>query len=265
MLFPNGRRLMCCPDHFDVTYEINPWMSTSRVPDRKRAWKQWKELHHTLLRLGAWVEYVEPIKGQPDMVFTANAALVKGKRCVMAHFRYKERTGEEAPYRKWFEDHGYEVLDLGGTFFEGEGDALFAGETLFAASGFRSDLEAADKIAAALKVNKIVKVQLTNPHFYHFDTCFCPLNENQALYYSGAFSPDSIARMKQNIELFDVPEADAKKFVCNANILGKDVVLPAGCDQTYALLKKLGYSTYPVELDEFIKAGGAAKCLTLIV
>jgi N-dimethylarginine dimethylaminohydrolase len=256
---------MCCPDHFDVTYEINPWMNRAIAPSKKNAWKQWKELHHTLIRLGVWVEYVEPVKGQPDMVFTANAGLVKDKKCILSHFKYKERSGEEVPYRKWFEDHGYTVIELKNCFFEGEGDALFAGEKLFIGTGFRSDPQAAELISKALNLTNVYSCELINPHFYHLDTCFCPLNDKQAFFYPGAFSEKSIKLMKEQLELFEIAEADAKKFACNANILGKDVVLPAGCESTCALLKKLGYNPYPVQLDEFIKAGGAAKCLTLRV
>jgi len=256
---------MCCPDYYDVTYEINPWMNRQRTPSKKRAWKQWKELHHTILRLGGWVEYVNPEKDQPDMVFTANAGLVHGKRCVISKFKFKERSGEEAPFRQWFIDHGFEIVELDGFNFEGEGDALFAGEKLFYGHGFRTDKEVGDILKNKLGLKSVIPCELTNSYFYHLDTCFAPINANQALYFPGAFSDDCQARLKNEIELFPVPEADAKLFSCNAVFLGKSVILPAGCEQTSLILKKLGFEPYLIELDEFIKAGGAAKCLTLRV
>ena len=60
-----------------------------------------------------------------------------------------------------------------------------------------------------------------------------------------------------------VPEDEALRFACNAVCVGKQVVIPAGCPRTTQLLEERGYRAYAVELDEFMKSGGAAKCLTL--
>ena len=264
-LFPNGRWLMCCPDHYDVQYEINPWMSVARAPSRKDAWSQWKELHHTILRLGGWVEYVHPTPQQPDMVFTANAALVYGNQCIVAKMRYPQRQGEEAGYRQWFIDHGYQVFDLDGLSFEGEGDALFASDKLFVGSGFRTDVGVGDKIKTLLGLSTVITCELVDPYFYHLDTCFSPLNDKQALYYPKAFSESTISEMKKHLELFEVPEADARLFACNLVQLGKTVIIPAGCAQTNKILKDLGYDAYSIPLDQFIRAGGAAKCMALKV
>jgi N-dimethylarginine dimethylaminohydrolase len=263
MLFPHGKILVCCPDHFEVSYEINPWMKKTVNPDRKKSWTQWKNLHHTLLRLGAWVEYVEQPKGVPDLVFTANAGLVRNNRCVLSHFRYKERQIEEPIYKKWFEDHGFEVFEIKDACFEGEGDALFAGNILFAGTGFRSDAGSHKQIADHLKIDLIVECELINPHFYHLDTCFCPLDSESAFYYPGAFSEKSRAEMAKHLKLIEVNEKEANKFACNSVVLGKDIVMPAGCPEICKTLTKMGYTPYEVELDEFIKAGGASKCLTL--
>lgn len=254
---------MCCPDHYGVNYEINPWMKKINAPDIKQAWRQWKNLHHHILRLGGWVEYVHPVAGSPDMVFTANAGLVHGKRCVISHFRYKERQTEEPAFTKWFQDHGYEILELKDCYFEGEGDALFAGETLFAAEGYRSDAASRKYVSDFLGVKKIVSCELINPYFYHLDTCFCPLTPDLAIYYPEAFSEESRKEMSKAIKLVEVPEAEAKRFACNSVILGKDIIIPGGCPLTEDILRKNGYTPHAVELDEFIKAGGAAKCLSL--
>ncbi|MBX7144012.1 MAG: amidinotransferase [Oligoflexia bacterium] len=262
-LFPNGRWLLCEPKYFDVTYEINPWMSLKRTPERTRAQQQWQALHHTLIRLGAWVEYVDPLPKQPDMVFTANAGLVIGKRCILTRFKHAERQGEEAGYRTWFEQQGYEVVVAKSGFFEGEGDALFAGTTLFVGCGFRTDPAVEGELKQLSGAKELVMCELSNSYFYHLDTCFCPLDAERALVYPGAFSSTSLARMAKYIRLIEIPEADARRFACNMVPLGKRVVVPAGCSATYELLAKEGFEAAPVELDEYMKAGGAAKCLCL--
>ena len=45
--------------------------------------------------------------------------------------------------------------------------------------------------------------------------------------------------------------------------VGKHVVLPSGCPETMTWLNHRGYQTHAVPLDEFMKSGGSAKCLTL--
>lgn len=266
MLFPNGRWLLCWPTHYGVKYQINPWMDVKRQPHLTRAQSQWQQLHHTLLRLGAWIEYVEPVPTQPDLVFTANAGLVKGKKFIPARFKFKERQGEEPIFRKWFEDEGYEILECTKGSFEGEGDALFSGaaqETIFIGYGFRTDRAVVEEVGSLLQLKNAVACELTDSRFYHIDTCFCPLNESQAFYFPGAFSKESVERMKKHIELFPVTAADAEKFACNAVVLGNQVVLPAECHETEKLLRKLGYEPFGVELSEYLKAGGSAKCLSL--
>lgn len=262
-LFPKGRWLLCEPEFFDVTYEINPWMSVNRTPQKSLAQKQWQNLHHTLIRLGAWVEYVNPDPKQPDMVFTANAGLIIGNNCILARFRYAERQGEEKGYKEWFENNGFKVLEINSGFFEGEGDALFGGETLFVGYGFRTDLKIKDELQQLTAVKNIVMCELTNSYFYHLDTCFCPIDQNQALYFPGAFSADAIKQMSQHIKLIEIPETDAKKFACNSVVLDKDIVIPAGCTTTCKILENLGFNPYEIELGEYMKAGGASKCLSL--
>ncbi len=261
-LFPGGRWMVCRPRDYDVRYSINPWMNTAVVPDKALAAAQWGNLHHHLLRLGAWLEYVDHADGQPDMVFTANAGLVRGKDVVLSRFRHPERQGEERHFRAWFEANGFTVHTTRGSF-EGEGDALFCGNRLFCGYGFRSEVEAHKEAAKILGVQDLVPVQLQDPRFYHLDTCFCPLNEAVALVYPGAFSSQDLATLGRCMELIRVPEHDALHFVCNAVVLGKNVVLPAGCPDTYGMLAQRGFTAYPVPLGEFIKAGGAAKCLSL--
>lgn len=262
-LFSEGKWLLCPPNYFDVKYEINPWMNLDKTPLSAVASEQWKVLHHTLIRLGAFVEYVKPSKEQPDLVFTANAGLVKGRDVVISKFRHPQRQGEEAIFRDWFEKRSYNVHELDNGSFEGEGDALFVGETLFCGHGLRSDADSYSEVCRLLNVKDHVLCELIDPRFYHLDICFCPLNESIALYNPWGISEQSVEIMKKKIELIPVPRKDAERFVCNSVVLGKNIVMPAGCIETEKELQKRGFETYPVELGEFLKGGGAAKCLSL--
>ena len=129
--------LMCPPHHYAIKYEINPWMKLANAIHVKRARRQWNGLYRTLKRLGVEIVLVTPEKDCPDMVFTANAGVVSGRRFIPSRFRYVERQGEFPAFVRFFKRRGYHVQDAArGLFFEGEGDLLPHGKLLFGGFGF---------------------------------------------------------------------------------------------------------------------------------
>ena len=254
--------LMCPPDHFGIEYEINAWMDVDNPCDTKKARVQWATLKHTLEKLGARIELINPER-HPDLVFSANAGLVKGRTFIPSRFLHPERQGEEKYWQAWFANAGFEIAELPEeVFFEGAGDALFAGETLFGGYGFRTERSAYDTIEKIID-SPIVRLELRDERFYHFDTCFCPLDENQAIYFPGAFTDESIAALKKHLVCHAVPEEDAVKFACNAVVIDRNVVLQSGCAATEEMLARIGFTPHTVDMSEFRKSGGSSKCLTI--
>ena len=98
---------MCPPEHFAVTYAINPWMEPEKPTDAAKAMRQWARLRQLYLELGHDVRTIEPAAGLPDMVFAANGATVVGGTVLGARFRYPERAAEAGAYLDWFRGHGY--------------------------------------------------------------------------------------------------------------------------------------------------------------
>jgi len=90
--------LMCPPEHFAVTYAINPWMAPGTPTDAARAMRQWVRLRQVYLDLGHDVRMIEPVPGLPDMVFAANGATVAGGKVLGARFRYPQRAAEAGAY-----------------------------------------------------------------------------------------------------------------------------------------------------------------------
>jgi N-dimethylarginine dimethylaminohydrolase len=255
---------MCPPDFYGIEYEINPWMKREHGSTPARAQAQWRNLHDTLVSLGVKIELMTPRRGLPDLVFTANAGLVYGKRFFTSRFRHEVRAREEPHFDDWFAAHGFSVEHLPvGVYFEGAGDALFCGSTLFSGYRIRSDVQGHQHLAALLHLH-VLPLELVNPYFYHLDTCFCPLAPGEAIYYPGAF--DAYGRKVLHAQiprLLAASPADANRFACNAVVVGKKVVLNSGCDALADRLRAWGYQPIQVELDEFIKSGGSAKCLTI--
>ncbi len=260
-----ARLLMCPPDYFGVEYEINPWMSMERAVDPVRAREQWQHLYETLTGpVAAEVLLVEPRPGLPDMVFTANAGLVYGDQVVLSNFRHQERCGEAPHFGDWFREHGYTVHTLPqDRYFEGAGDALFVGDDLFAGYRFRTDIYSHRQIGEMLGV-RVISLELVDPRFYHLDTCFCPVDRETAAYFPPAFDPYAQRAIEANVRhRIVLEEADAVAFGSNAVVVGQHVVLNTGCDTLGRHLREQGFEVHPVDLSEFLKAGGSAKCLSL--
>jgi len=262
-----SRLLVCPPDYFDIEYEINPWMRRSNTVDHVSAVTQWHGLMHVLEReVGAVLERMRPVPGLPDLVFTANAGVVVGRRAVVSRFRYPERQREEAYFEDWFRSADYDVVTLEPEFFfEGAGDLLGFSDCWFGGYRQRSDIRVFPLLSDVF-TREIIPLELVDGRFYHLDTCFCPLSGGELLYFPAAFDTEGqeviTERVPEGSRLV-VPESEALRFACNAVCVGKHVVLPAGCPGTERQLQSRGYRTHSLPLDEFMKSGGSAKCLTL--
>ena len=262
------RILMCAPDLYDVDYVINPWMEGNvHKSSRDRAEQQWNKLHEVLNGI-AKVDLIEAQEGVPDMVFTANAGLVLGDRAVVSRFYHPERQGEEPYFKQWFADNGFTVYELPRDLpFEGAGDALLdrEGRWLWAGYGFRSELDSHSYLAKWLDI-EVLSLRLIDDRFYHLDTCFCPLIGGYLLYYPGAFDAYSNRLIEERVpaeKRIAIEEADAINFACNSVNVEQNVVMNKASDRLKKQLIDAGFKVIETPLTEFLKAGGAAKCLTL--
>jgi lysine-ketoglutarate reductase/saccharopine dehydrogenase-like protein (TIGR00300 family) len=264
------RFLMCAPDHYDVDYVINPWMEGNiHKSSRDRAVEQWNKLYN-VIKDHAIVDLVAPEKGWPDMVFSANAGLVLGENVVLSRFLHKERQGEEPYFQQWFAENGFNVYTLPKDLpFEGAGDALLdrEGRWLWAGYGFRSELDSHPFLAKWLDI-EVISLRLMDERFYHLDTCFCPLANGYLLYYPGAFDSYSNRVIEMRVapeKRIAIMEADAVNFACNAVNVDSIVIMNKASDGLKSRLAEVGFQVIETPLTEFLKAGGAAKCLTLRV
>lgn len=233
-------------------------------PDASLAKTQWLALCEAVLSLGVALEFIAPLKNQPDMVFTANGGLVRGDKVVLPNFRHQQRQGERPALEAWFQVHGYQTISLPETYpFEGEGDALFAGPKLFAGYQFRTHLGAHRRLGEIFDC-EVVSLNLINPNFYHLDTCFFPINPNLAIYCPEAFDNYAIKLIKTHFKAaIALSKDDAAAFCCNGLALGNNLILPKGSEGLKKQLESLGFAVAYLNFSEFMKAGGAAKCLTL--
>ena len=257
---------MCRPSYYTIAYEINPWMSLKRQTNHARATLQWIRLHTLLTRrLGVRVRLLPPRPRVPDLVFAANAGLVHRRTLILSNFRYPEREPEEPVIERYFRRAGYRIVRLNSRYhFEGEGDALWVGDTLVFGFRFRSDAPAHEELARVLGT-RVLPVELADRRFYHLDTCFCPLDARTALWFPAAFDRYGRRVFEQLVpRLIPVSAQDARRFACNAIPVGRSVVMQSGISPGLRRrMARCGFTTHEVDLSEFLKAGGSAKCLVL--
>jgi N-dimethylarginine dimethylaminohydrolase len=259
---------MCPPDYFTVEYVINPWMAGHEGSmDIELAKRQWQNLRDTLAEY-AEIVTIDPQPDLPDMVFTANAGVVYGDKAIASHFMPHERRPEEPHFKRWFRDNGFELLDLDEKIgFEGAGDCLRdrGGPWLWTGYGFRTEIEAHAEIQKFFDI-ELISIRLTDSRFYHIDTCFCPLTGGFLMYHPPAFDFDSRMAIESRIpphKRIVVDTADAGIFACNAVNVGDKVFLHKASEPLRARLMLAGFTVQEVDVSEFLKAGGSAKCLTL--
>jgi N-dimethylarginine dimethylaminohydrolase len=255
--------LMCPPEHFSVQYAINPWMTTGQPVDGALAMRQWQGLRDAFRSLGHEVHAIEPVRGLPDMVFAANGGTVIGGTVLGARFRYPERAGEAAAYLRWFRRRGYQVVREPLIINEGEGDIVFTGREILAGYGFRTEQSAAPELAALFGL-PVLSLRLVDPRFYHLDTALCVLDADTAMYYPAAFDHAGQAVLSSRFaELIEAKDEDAEVLGLNAISDGYHVVLPAQARGLAAQIAARGFEPVPVDMSEFLKAGGGPKCCTL--
>jgi N-dimethylarginine dimethylaminohydrolase len=277
-LLAKPRFLMCAPKHFAVTYSINPWMDpvawacdAPQLATQSR--REWDLLRESLVACGAEVELVSPRPGMPDMVFTANAAVVLDGKALLSRFRHPERQLEQPAFANAFRTlqtrRIIEAVDElpPGLVLEGAGDCIWdhSRSLFWTGYGQRSDAAAGDKVAEVFGV-EVMPIELVNPRFYHLDTAMSVLSRGEVIYFPNAFSHAS----RDAFEARVAPHArialsadDARQLAANAVCIDNMLLLSCCSDRLRAQMQERGYRVVATPLSSFLRSGGAAFCLTL--
>ncbi len=233
------RYLMCRPEHFTVSYTINPWMEPAKPTDTARAVAQWQVLHDLYIELGHDVE----------------------------------RAGEAPAFIEWFRAQGYTTIEPQ-EVNEGEGDFLLVGDTILAGTGFRSAGDSHREVGEVFG-REVVSLNLTNPSFYHLDTALSVLDPVEGVdkggpakaniaYLPSAFDVASRAILEERYpDAILVSEEDGAVFGLNSASDGYNVIISPRAKGFEKQLRERGYNPVLVDLSELLLGGGGIKCCTL--
>ncbi len=254
--------LMCQPEHFRVSYRINPWMHPENPTDTPKALAQWTTLLETYQQLGITVHLIDPVEGLPDMVYAANGGFVVDGIAYSAKFRHSERGPEADHYANWFADYGFASVDAT-EVNEGEGDFLPVGEIILAAHGFRSD-QGSHKELETVFGKEVVSLKLVRPDFYHLDTALAVLDDETISYLPSAFDQQS---QKVLADLYPdaiiAEEKDAAWLGLNLFSNGAQVVMATQATGLANSIRARGFEVFRVDMSELLLGGGGVKCCTL--
>jgi N-dimethylarginine dimethylaminohydrolase len=275
---PTARFLMCRPDHFAVSYTINPWMDPNSWARHRRSLastsrREWEGLYRNMTDLGAQIELVTPAPALPDLVFTANGAVVLDRKALLARFRHAERRAEEPHFETAFR----RLVDCGlidtvarmpeNLVLEGAGDCVWddVRKTFWMGYGQRSDAAAQEIVKCEFGVD-VIALQLADPRFYHMDTAFRPLPRGEVIYYPSAFTAAGRAAIEHRVDSdkrIAIKFDDAGRLAANSVSIRDSLLLSNCSNQLRAMLEERGYRIVATPLGAFLRSGGSAFCLTL--
>lgn len=267
------RYLMCRPEHFTVSYTINPWMEPANPTDTAKAISQWQDLYDTYIELGHEVVLIDPIEGLPDMVYTANGGFLIDGIAYGPKFRFQERVPEGPAFIEWFRANGFDTREPV-EVNEGEGDFLLVGDTILAGTGFRSTGDSHREVGEVFG-KEVVSLTLTDPRFYHLDTAIAVLDPIEGLANGGperaniAYLPAAFDEASQQIlaerypDAIHVSDEDGAVFGLNSASDGRNVIISPRAKGFEKQLRERGYNPILVDLSELLLGGGGIKCCTL--
>ncbi len=134
-------------------------------------------------------------------------------------------------------------------------------------AGIKADQEAkCYKHVTHIFGTPIITLELIDPRFNHLSECFLQIDEKNAMYYSKAFSDESIAYLHKIYDhIIDLPEDEVLNFSLMADLFsgknGKIALMQMGNSLTSKILKKFNYKVVEVNLSEFNKFGLGIKHL----
>jgi N-dimethylarginine dimethylaminohydrolase len=258
----NTHLLVSDADHFRVDYEINPYMSTADQPDHDAAVAEHDAIVAAHRGAGRTVERLPSAVDCPDMVFTANAALVSGRVAVLGNLPGPRRP-ETPHHRAWLRDHGYTVLDAPHRF-SGQGDALPCGDLLLTGHGQRTDRRMLGFLAEHLGY-EVVGLRTVGPQWYDLDLALAVIDNPRTLAWCPpAFDGPSRDRIRGlGLELIEVSEEEAGRFALNLVSDGRTVTMGDGAPRFAALLRDRGLDVVELATAQLAKGGGGVRCTAL--
>jgi N-dimethylarginine dimethylaminohydrolase len=278
----NQTVLMSGVDYFSDDQPINPYMSQQSPINRELAAQEHAAIAAALTEAGVKIIKVAPPTDCQDGVYTANWALVRGDKAVMASLP-AARSAEEAYARQVLTEMGKTIYHVPeGLHYSGQGDSLPCGDYLLAGSGYRTDAAVHQFLAETLGYTVITLQTVPlldntgqpvinassgwpDSFFYDLDIAVAVLRSDLIAWCPEAFMPESQVKIRElPMEKIEVSLKEATEgFACNLVSTGEAVVMSAHAPELQAAIEGRGLRTITPQITELLKGGGYIRCTTL--
>jgi N-dimethylarginine dimethylaminohydrolase len=259
---PNTHLLVSDARHFRIDYVINPYMDPADQPDPSAAAAEHEALVDAHVRAGRTVERMPAVAGHPDMVYTANGAVVVDGVAVLGD-PPAPRRGEIPHHRRALRDLGLSVLEAPFPF-SGQGDVLACGDLLLAAHGRRTDPRMLGFLAEHLG-REIVPLRTAGPQWYDLDLAVGVIDATTVACYPDGLDGPSRRRLEalDGVDQVEIDRAEAEAFALNLVSDGHTVTMTTGAPRLAGELRDRGYAVDEVGTDQLRKGGGGVRCTAL--
>ncbi len=257
----NTHLLVSDATHFQVDYEINPYMNIALQPDPVTAVAEHQSIVAAHRAAGRRVEYIASAPDCPDMVFTANAAAVRGGRAVLGYLP-PERKAELPYFQDWLVRSGFDVVEAPYPF-SGQGDALACGDLLLAGYGQRTDRRMHAILARELGY-QVVPLHTVSSRWYDLDLAVAVISRDTLAYCPDALDAPSRRRLLGlGLQLIEVSVDEAAQFALNLISDGTTVTMSRGAPRFAGTLRAHGLRVVELDTTELAKGGGGVRCTAL--
>jgi len=254
---------MCRPDYFRIAYQINPYMHTSSQPEAEKLAPEYAAIVAAHEAAGRKLHFIEPDPAWPDMVYTANTALIRGKKAVLANLP-KERAGEVKLAGEWLRAHGFETFACP-VMFSGQGDALPTGTgAVIKGRGWRSHPDSDNFVAKTLGY-EVIPVRSVSAQWYDIDLSIGVVKPGVIAVCLDTLDDESqlLLASRSDLRIIPVSLEEAQKAALNLVSDGTTVTITTGVPNLAAALRAEGLTVIERSIEQLWKGGGGLRCTTL--
>lgn len=301
--------IMCPPTYYEVDkgsggddvagngFVKNGYDAYFKNPEHNHAIMQaeWQKFHDILQSKGVDIILMEPSKGLPDQVFSAdhsfscvlysrtNQQLLQQKAVTILSRLAHPNRGEEVRLFAEFMAELRRNLSMRSlvqqrdiyqseNYLEGCGDNVIDPCRGIIISGYglrnvKASLEMLHRVTGL----PVYGVACKKP-FFHVDTFFSALPNGYVMYAPDVMYPESVAALEAALfkghpelkEQYAIPVSaeDAYRFACNAVIIGKNVMMQECSDALKSALRQRGLDVTYTTADIANYAGGGLHCMS---
>jgi dimethylargininase len=219
--------------------------------------RQHKGYVATLRHVGIEVTVLPADDGHPDAVFVQDRVCVLGGRAIVAPSAVASRRGEAKALIDVL-GRAYPVVELPPPACLDWGDVLITEYALIVGLSERTNEAAVEALREVVGSSRTVEGAPLPPGLLHLLSGCAYLGEGKLLAVR-ALHPFARSRG------FDVvPVTETEPSAANVLVHGEWAVVPAGCPETAARIKRAGFRVQRIAISEFEKRDGGVTCLSVI-